>query len=191
MMSQIWMKRIWPYLAVGAALAVAACLLQRQGRFWICSCGRLLLWVGDAWSPDTSQHLLDPYSFTHVLHGFVFWGLLAWGLPRLSAEWRFCLAVVAEAGWEVFENSTFVIQRYRETTAALGYEGDTIVNSLGDILMCGLGFVLAHHLGARRTLALFVMVEVFLLFWIKDSLLLNILMLLYPVEWLKEWQGGH
>src|SRR5215216_2580602 len=112
--------------------------------------------------------------------------------PRLSAVWQLWLAVSIEAVWEVLENSEFVIRRYREQTAALGYHGDTIVNSLGDILVCGLGFVVAHRLGFRRTFALFVLTEVTLALWIRDNLTLNVLMLIYPIEAIKEWQAaGH
>ena len=119
-------------------------------------------------------------------------GLLAWLAARLSPLWQLWLAVSSEALWEVVENSELVIRRYREETAALGYQGDTIVNSLGDILVCGLGFVLARRLGLRRTLALFVATEVTLVFLIRDSLLLNILMLIYPVDAIKAWQAaGH
>src|SRR5215211_2869602 len=176
------MRRILPWLAIVVVLAGTALVLRSQGRLWWCSCDYLLLWSGDPWSSDNSQHLLDPYSFTHVLHGFVLCGLLALTVPRLSALWRLCLAVSIEAVWEVIENSEFVIRRYREQTAALGYHGDTIVNSLGDILACGLGFVLAHRLGFRRTFALFVLTEVTMAIWIRDYLSLNVLMLVYPIE---------
>lgn len=181
-----------PWLAVVVVLVGTAFFLHNQGRLWWCSCGYLLLWSGDPWSSDNSQHLLDPYSFTHVLHGFLFYGLLALIVPRLSMVWRLWLAVSIESMWEVVENSEFVIQRYREETAALGYQGDTVVNSLSDILLCGLGFVLAYHLGFRRTFALFVVTEVALAIWIRDNLTLNILMLIYPIDAVKEWQAaGH
>jgi len=135
---------------------------------------------------------LDPYSFTHVLHGFLLCGLLALIAPRLSALWRLWLAVSIEALWELIENSEFVIRRYREQTAALGYHGDTIVNSLGDIFVCGLGFVLAQHLGFRRAFAVFVLTEVALALWIRDNLTLNIVMLIHPIDAIKEWQAaGH
>jgi hypothetical protein len=135
---------------------------------------------------------LDPYSFTHVLHGFLLCGLLALMAPQLSAVWHLWLAVSIEAVWEALENSEFVIRRYREQTAALGYHGDTIVKSLGDILVCGLGFVVAHRLGFRRTFALFVLTEVTLALWIRDNLTLNVVMLIHPIEALKEWQAaGH
>jgi hypothetical protein len=184
------MKRTLPWLAIVVVLAGTVYQLRSQGRLWWCSCDYVLLWSGDAWSSDNSQHLLDPYSFTHVLHGFVLCGLLALIIPRLSPVWQLWLAVSIEAGWEVLENSEFVIQRYRQETAALGYHGDTIVNSLGDILVCGLGFVLARNLGLRHTLGLFVGIEIALAFWIRDSLLLNIIMLVYPIDAIKEWQAA-
>jgi hypothetical protein len=181
----------WPALAALAVLGAAALLLRWQGRSWACACGRLLFWTGEAWGADTSQHLFDPYSFTHVLHGVVFCGLLALAAPRVSWAWRLWLAVLAEAAWEVIENTEFVINRYREATAALGYTGDTIVNSLGDVAACALGFLAARRLGPLRSAALFVLVEVVLLITIRDSLLLNVLLLLYPLEGVREWQAGH
>ena len=187
---QIGRKRRWPWLAIAVTVAVAVLWLRYAGRSWLCSCDRIFLWVGDAWSPDTSQHLLDPYSFTHVLHGVVFGWLILWLAPRLSWAWQLWLAVAVEAAWELIENSEFVIRRYREGTAALGYFGDSIVNSLGDIAMCGLGFLLVRWLGFRRSLVLFVAVEAVLLLWIRDSLILSLLMLVYPVEGIKHWQAG-
>ncbi len=159
-MPHIGIRRILPWLAIVMVLVVTAYQLRSQGRLWWCSCEYLLLWSGDPWSSDNSQHLLDPYSFTHVLHGFVLCGLLALIAPRVSPVWRLWLAVSIEAVWEVVENSEFVIRRYREEIAALGYQGDKVVNSLGDILLCGLGFVLARHLGFRRTVAIFVVTEI-------------------------------
>lgn len=186
------MRRMLPWLAIIVVLVGTALLLRSQGRLWWCSCDYLLLWSGDPWSSDNSQHLLDPYSFTHLLHGFVLCGLLALIVPRMSTLWQLWLAVSIEALWELIENSEFIIRRYREETAALGYHGDTIVNSLSDILMCGLGFALARHLGFRRTLALFVLTEVTLAILIRDNLSLNILMLIYPIDAVKEWQAaGH
>jgi Protein of unknown function (DUF2585) len=189
-MLQLDRRSLWPWLAIAITLTAVTFQLHYQGRLWLCSCERFFLWVGEAWSSDTSQHLLDPYSFTHVLHGFVFCWLIGWFAPRLSWPWQLWLAVAIEAVWEAVENSKFVIQRYREA-GALGYFGDTIVNSLGDIVMCGFGFVLARYLGFVWSLALFVAVEVVLLFWIRDSLVLNVLMLIYPVEWIEQWQAGY
>jgi Protein of unknown function (DUF2585) len=180
-----------PGLFVLALLAATALELHRQGRLWTCSCGRFALWVGDAWSPQTSQQLFDPYTFTHILHGLLFCGLLAYLLPRASRRWRFCLCVACEAAWELIENTNFVIQRYREATAALGYTGDTVVNSLGDIAACAAGFLLARRLGALRSAILFAATELVLLVWIRDSLLLNVLLLLYPSPKLRAWQAAH
>jgi Protein of unknown function (DUF2585) len=186
------MKRALPWLAIVAVLAATAYQLRSQGRLWWCSCDYLLLWSGDPWSSDNSQHLLDPYSFTHVLHGFVLCGVLALIVPWLSAAWQLWLAISIEALWEVLENSEFVIRRYRQETAALGYHGDTVVNSLSDILVCAVGFVLARNLGFSRTLALFVVLEVVLAIWIRDNLSLNILMLIHPIDAIKQWQAaGH
>ena len=183
--------KVWPWLAAAAVGVASAVLLRLEGRLWFCACGRLLPWVGDAWSADTSQHLFDPYSFTHVLHGFAFAGLLALLLPRAGWRWRLLLAVLAEAAWEVIENTDFVINRYREATAALGYNGDTVVNSLGDVIACAAGVLLARRLGLVKSLLVFALTEVVLLFWIRDSLLLNILLLVYPSEAVKAWQAGH
>ncbi len=181
----------WPWIASALLLALTAYRLHSQGRLWICSCGKVLLWAGDIWSSDNSQHLFDPYSLTHVLHGFIFWGLLVWSLPRLAPAWQLWLALVVEALWEVVENSAWIIDRYRETTLALGYNGDTVINSLSDIVLCGVGFVLARRLGWRRTVVIFIATELILLFWIRDGLLLNILMLLYPIDAIKAWQMAH
>ena len=191
-MLSVEMRRTLPWLAIVGVLAFTAYQLRSQGRLWWCSCDYLLLWSGDAWSSGNSQHLLDPYSFTHILHGFVFYGLLVLLAPGLSLVWRLFAAVAIEAVWEVVENTEFVIDRYREETAALGYNGDTVVNSVSDIIVCGLGFMLARRPGFRRTLALFVVSEVVLALWIRDGFLLNILMLVYPVDAIAEWQAmGH
>jgi hypothetical protein len=175
---------------MAAVLAVTASLLRAEGRRWWCSCGRPSPWAADAWGPHNSQHLLDPYSLTHVLHGVVFCGLLALACPRLGPAWRLCLAVCLAAGWEVLENSAFVIARYRAATAAQGYQGDTVANSLGDVLSCAAGFVLARRLGLWGSVALFVAIEAVLLAWIRDSLLLNVLMLIHPLDAIKSWQAG-
>jgi hypothetical protein len=183
-------RALWPALFIAAVLGVTALLLHGQGRLWLCSCGYVLLWTGNAWSADNSQHISDPYSFTHVLHGFMFCWLLRPVFPKRPLHWRLCAAILAEALWEVVENSSYVIERYRAATAALGYQGDTVVNSVGDILFCGLGFIVAERLGFRRSLPLFFLTEAVLLVLIRDSLLLNILMLLYPLDSIKAWQAG-
>lgn len=181
---------VWAWGAIGALIVGAVAGLYWQGRLWICRCGRVLLWTGDVWSSDNSQHVSDPYSFTHIEHGLIFYVVLDLVFPRMRFVWKLCVALVVEAVWEVFENSAFVIQRYREVTAALGYEGDTIVNSVGDILFCALGVGIARYLGGWRAMVLLVVMEVVLVVWIRDSLLLNVIMLVYPLEAIRVWQRG-
>jgi hypothetical protein len=184
-------RKLWPLLALVTVLVAAAFQLRNQGRSWWCSCGQPFLWAGDIWSSHNSQHLLDPYAFTHLLHGFAFFWFLSWSLPRISPLWQLSLAILLEALWELFENTEFTIQRYREATAALGYYGDSVANSLGDVVTCGIGFLIAQRLGFRRSLVAFAVTELVLLIWIRDSLLLEILMLIYPIDWLKAWQLGY
>ena len=181
-------RKLWPWLLILATFGAAAILLRLEGRLWICSCGRILIWVGQVCSSDNSQHLFDPYSFTHVLHGFLFCWLIAWLVPPLKPISQLSLTVAVEALWEVFENTNFIIERYRTATAALGYNGDTVVNSLGDILCCLFGFMIARRLGFRRSLIAFMALEIVLIFWIRDSLLLEILMLVAPVDGTRTWQ---
>jgi len=182
-------QRTWrPWLVALAIVSAMILQLRHQGRVWWCVCGQFNLWAGDIWSSHNSQHLFDPYSFTHILHGLLVCGFAAWLFPRVPWIWRLVLAVGWGALWEVLENSQFIIQRYREATIGQGYTGDSIVNSLGDVLCCILGFLLARQLGWKRSLVLFVVVDVGLLIWIRDNLTLNILMLISPVESIKAWQ---
>jgi hypothetical protein len=181
----------WWIAAIVLTISATAFLLYAQGRNLICTCGRVQVWFGDAWASGTSQHFLDPYSFTHLLHGFVFCWLILWLLPRWQFGWQLWLAVAVESAWELFENSEFTIHRYRQQTAALGYAGDSVVNSLGDIAACAFGFILARRLGFRKSLVGFALVEVTLLFLYRDSLALNIVMLLLPLDGVKRWQAGH
>jgi hypothetical protein len=176
---------------MAAVLAFTVFQLYRQGRIGWCACGLPQVWAGDIWSPHNSQHLFDPYSFTHILHGVLFCGIVTWLLPKLPFAWRLCIAVALEAFWEVIENSKVIILRYREATIGLGYEGDSIVNSMGDILCCVTGFILARYLGFRLSLVLFVVTELALLLWVRDNLTLNVLMLIYPIDALKSWQLVH
>ena len=130
------------------------------------------------------------------MHGFMFAGILLLLFryvvkQNVSTGWRLVIALAAEAAWEILENTNAVIDRYRETTAFLGYRGDTVVNSIGDILCCGVGVLIARKLGWLRSLAIFLATEIVLLFWIRDSLLLEMLMLVYPIDGIKHWQLGH
>ena len=177
-------------LVVATALVLIGMmvLLRVEGRRLLCSCGTFAVWVGDWCSSNTSQQLLDPYSLTHLLHGFLFFWLIALLFRRMPRGWQFWLALMLESAWEVFENTNFVINKYRTETAALGYQGDTIVNSLGDLACALIGFLIARQLGVWRSLVVFVIVEAVLILWIHDSLLLQILMLVRPVEAIKSWQ---
>jgi hypothetical protein len=181
-------RSAWPWVVMAAVAALAVGLLHLQGRSWWCACGGLSPWAGDIWTSHCSQHLFDPYSFTHVLHGLVLYGLLAWAFPKMSLTWQLCIAMALEAGWEVFENSNFTIERYREMTMTLAYTGDSIANSLGDVFSCVVGFLLARRLGVWGSVGLFLATEAVLLLWIRDSLLLNIVMLAWPIDAIKTWQ---
>ncbi len=172
-------------------LAVQVLVLRLEGRIWWCACGQWKIWDGDIWSAHNSQHWLDPYSFTHVLHGVLLCGVIAWLAPRWPAAWRLAVAVLLEAGWEVLENSAFIIQRYREATIGQGYIGDSIANSLADVLCCALGFLLARRLGLKASVVLFVVVEVALALAVRDNLSLNVLMLIHPIDAVKAWQMVH
>lgn len=175
-------------IATALVLVVMIVMLRVQGRNFVCTCGHFALWVGDWCSSNTSQQLLDPYSFTHILHGFLFFWLITLLFRRMPAGWQLWLVMLLESAWEVFENTSFVINKYRTETAALGYQGDTIVNSMGDLGCALIGFVVARQFGARWSLLVFVLIEVGLTLWIHDSLLLQLLMLVRPVEAIKLWQ---
>lgn len=183
-------RRAGPWLVLVALLILSVLQLRHQGRIWWCACGQPWLWSGNIWSAHNSQHLFDPYSFTHILHGVLFCGLLGWVLPRLPIAWRFCLAVFFEALWEVVENTELIIGRYRASTASLDYQGDSIANSLGDIVSFAVGFALARRLGLWKSIVFFFLTEGILFVWIKDGLLLNVLMLLYPIDAIRRWQIG-
>ena len=177
-----------PVLGLVIVFVLMAFLLAAEGRMLLCACGEFKFWIGDTCSSNNSQQLFDPYSFTHILHGFLLFWLVTLLFRKLTSSWQFVLAIALEAAWEVFENTKFVIDHYREETAALGYQGDTIVNSFGDLACALAGFLVARKLGLRWSLVVFLAVELVLLLWIKDSLLLQLLMLISPVDSIKLWQ---
>ena len=180
--------RVAPIVVAGVVLLLMIVLLRVQGRLFLCACGQFEIWTSDTCSANNSQQLLDPYSLTHVVHGFLFFYLVMLVFSRLAYRWQFLLMLALEAAWEVFENSSFVIDRYRTATAALGYQGDTIVNSIGDLFCAVIGFVIAQQIGIRRSLILFALLELILILWIRDSFLLQLLMLVRPVDAIKSWQ---
>jgi Protein of unknown function (DUF2585) len=170
-------------------IAAAAGIELAMGRHPICTCGAVDLWVGARDSPRTSQMLADWYSLSHVVHGLLFYA----GLWLLARRWpvqtRFVAALLIEAAWEVIENTPFVIDRYRETTAALGYSGDSVLNSMSDILMMCLGFLLARKLPLWASVVLVIVLEIVPLFMIRDNLTLNVWMLLAPNAAIQAWQA--
>jgi len=173
-----------------AILAVTIAALLAEGRVPWCRCGSIKVWSSNIWSSENSQQLTDPYTVTHLTHGVAFYGLLRIVAGGLPLGWRGLLALTLESGWEVFENTDFVIRRYRAATIALDYDGDSVINSLGDIFAAMLGFVLASRLPASVTAIGIILLEGLLMLWIRDSLVLNILMLLVPIPALKHWQLG-
>jgi hypothetical protein len=196
--------KLWSAAALVVTFAVTAVILRLEGRVWFCKCWQPRLWISEPNGPHTSQHLADPYTLSHLQHGLLFYFILVWLMPdRPSSSQeegvtrsgrrrvlRFWIAVLVECAWEIWENSAFVINRYRTETAAVGYTGDSVWNSLGDVLACVLGYLLAEWLGWRKTLALFVVIETGMILWIRDSLLLNVVMLVWPIEAIKTWQAA-
>ena len=181
-------RRTW-VLAVAIVCAAAAIELA-MGRHPICTCGTVDLWVGQRDSAKTSQMLADWYSFSHVVHGLLFYAAL-WLLARRSpVGWRFVAAFLVEAAWEVTENTPWIIDRYRATTAAVGYSGDSVVNSVSDILMMALGFLLARKLPLWAAVLLLLALEIIPLLAIRDNLALNLLALIAPSRAVQAWQGG-
>jgi hypothetical protein len=183
-----FIRKHWAAVAVVALLAAMVAVLRLEGRRWFCECEDIRMWIADAYGAHTSQHLFDPYSLTHLLHGLIFYWALKWLVPQWTWQARLFTSTVIEVLWEIIENSPWVIERYRQATAALGYEGDSVVNVVGDVLACTLGFAVARQLGWRGSLALFFAVEIGLLFWIRDNLTLNVVMLFFPIEAIKNWQ---
>lgn len=165
-------------------------VLLLLGRTLICTCGTVKIWHGEVFSAENSQHIADWYSPSHFVHGILFYGLLAWLAGRLSLGVRFNLAVLAEAGWEILENTDFIIKRYRELTVSFDYFGDSIVNSVSDIGFMSAGFLLAWRVPVWVSILVAIVLELLAAFVIRDNLTLNIFMLLFPVDAIKVWQIG-
>jgi len=176
--------------AIALLIVLQVVVLQWQGRIWWCACHGWAVWVGDTWSSHNSQHVLDPYTFSHILHGVIFCGLIWLVMRKISVVWAFVVSMALEVSWEILENSTFIINRYREATAALGYTGDSIVNSVSDVACCATGFIIARYLGLRLSILLFLVTEIVMAIIYRDNLTLNVLMLLCPIDAVKQWQMG-
>ena len=194
-MTNLLPNRRGAILAAAIWLAIGAILLM-MGRLPICACGTVKLWWGVVQSPENSQHIADWYSFSHVIHGllFFFFAHLLWRRWRWfggkPAAWALPIAVLFEGFWELLENSPLIINRYRAVTASFGYEGDSVLNSLADIGFMALGFWIASKLPWQVSLAMAIGFELFTLAMIRDNLTLNVLMLVWPIEAIRMWQAG-
>ncbi|WP_395001321.1 DUF2585 family protein [Sphingomonas sp.] len=184
------MTRTRAWLPPLLLMLAAAAILLAMGRPPICACGRVTLWVSSSTSPETSQMLADWYSASHIVHGLLFYAALWLVARRWPVERRFLVALAVEASWEIAENSPWIIDRYRSATTAIGYTGDSVLNSVSDIMMIGLGFLLARRLPLWAALLTVVVLELVPLAIIRDNLTLNVIMLLHPVDAIRTWQAG-
>jgi len=183
------MRARWlPWAVMAAILAAVAAIQHAMGRVAICACGYVKLWEGDVWSAGNSQHLTDWYTLSHLAHGVLFYAALHWLRPGASLPWRAAAVLLLEGAWEVIENTPMVIDRFREVTASLDYHGDSLLNSFGDGLAMLAGFFLAARLPVAASAAIVIGLEGLAAWMIRDNLALNVLMLLWPLEAVREWQ---
>ncbi|RFZ86944.1 DUF2585 domain-containing protein [Shinella sp. WSJ-2] len=177
-------------LIVAAFIAVTATILYTMGQPLICKCGYVKLWHGVVISSENSQHLSDWYTPSHIIHGILFFGLFTLFLRKTDINVRLVLSLIVECAWEILENTDMIINRYRESTISLDYFGDSVINSSADILAMVVGFFLASRLPVWASVAIVIVFEATTTYLIRDGLTLNILMLVWPLEAVKTWQGG-
>lgn len=171
-------------------IAAAAVFLNWIGHPWICTCGTVKLWLAETYTEQDSQHLTDWYTPSHVIHGFLFYFGLWLVAGRLPLGVRAFLALLVETGWEIIENLPLMIERYREVTISLNYFGDSVINTVVDILAMVVGFFLAARLPVWLSVVLCIAMEVVVAAYIRDNLTLNVVMLLYPIDSIRDWQAG-
>ena len=151
--------------------------------------GKFGWWEPSVWSSENSQRVADAYSFSHIIHGMLFYAFLWWVARKVPMKYRFILAIIMEALWELLENSPIIIDRYRAVTIAQGYIGDSVLNSVSDIVMAGIGFVISWYYKFWTSVVLIILMELGCLFWVRENLTLNVVMLAVPSESLKNWQA--
>ena len=183
-------KRITPLIVVAGLILLTAAYLLWIGREPICKCGYIKLWHGQVVSSENSQHISDWYTPSHIVHGFIFFGLLWLFARKLTLGWRLVIATVIECAWEILENSEAVIERYRTVTISLDYFGDSVLNTVADVLAMVVGVALASRLPIWATVAIALVFEATTILLIRDGLVLNVLMLLYPLDSVATWQSG-
>jgi hypothetical protein len=185
----VFLKRYrWTITAFVAVFALTGGIELWMGRLPLGPDGKFGLWEGNIWTSENSQRFADPYSFSHLVHGILFYGLLWLVARKVPVRYRLLMALGAEAGWELLENSPLIINRYREATISLGYVGDSVLNSLSDILMMTLGFLFAYRARPWMSVAAVIVMEAGCALWVRDNLTLNIIMLIHPIEAIKAWQ---
>ena len=177
-------------LLAAGFVGATAIILYTMGQPLICKCGYVKLWHGVVFSSENSQHLSDWYTPSHIIHGILFFGFFTLILPRAGVNVRLALSLLVECAWEILENTDMIINRYRESTISLDYFGDSVINSSADIIAMVVGFFIAARLPVWASIAIIVAFEALTIWLIRDGLALNILMLVWPVEAVKAWQGG-